>query len=75
VTTQQADRAVAILFSVMAALAGLIFLRLDWAPRIDFDITGFLWALSNAGRLTALVFFILFAAIATKYWIRAYLDE
>ncbi len=38
--------------------------------RIDFDISGFLWVLSNAGRLAALVFFIGFIGLAITYWIR-----
>ncbi len=49
----QLQKAAAVLYTVLAAVSGLLFFRLGWAPRIDFDISGFLWVLTNAGRLTA----------------------
>lgn len=55
-TLDQVHKAKSILLSIVAVLTGLLFLSLDWAPRIDFDVTGFLFLLGNAGRLTSCCF-------------------
>jgi hypothetical protein len=75
VTLYQTRKAAAILCSIFAVLSGILFLRLDWASRIEFDITGFMWALSNAGRLTVLVLFLVFTGVAIAFWIQAYLER
>jgi hypothetical protein len=72
-TLQQAWKAAAVLFTIFAAIAGLIFFRLKWAPGVDFDVTGFFWVIRNVGRLSVLVLFIASAGAALSFWIRAYL--
>lgn len=74
-TLDQVHKAKAILLSIVAVLTGLLFLSLDWAPRIDFDVTGFLFLLGNAGRLTALVAFAVFSGMAIYFWTQVYLDR
>jgi hypothetical protein len=75
VTLQQAWKAVAVLFTVFAALAGVLFARMRWVSGVDFDVTGFLWLVQNAGRLSVLVLFIGCAAAALSFWIRAFLAD
>ena len=72
-TLQQAWKAVAVLFTVLAALAGVLFARMRWVSGVDFDVTGFLWLIQNAGRLSVLALFIGCAAAALSFWIRAFL--
>ncbi len=74
-TDDQVHKAKATLLSIFAVLAGILFLKLDWVPRIDFDVTGFLFLLGNTGRLTALAFFVLLAGTAIYFWIQVYLDR
>ena len=71
-TLQQAWKAVAVLFTVLAALAGVLFARMRWVSGVDFDVTGFLWLIQNAGRLSVLALFICCAAAALSFWIRAF---
>jgi hypothetical protein len=71
-TLQQAWTAVAILFTIFAAIAGFVFLRLKWVSGVDFDIIGFFWVIRNMGRLSVLVMCILCAAAAVSFWIRSY---
>jgi len=71
-TVQQLWKAAAVLFSALAAVAGLLFLRLKWVPGVDFDVTGFFWLVRNAGRLSLLTICIICAAAAVSFWIRVY---
>ena len=72
-TPQQAWKAAAVLFTVLAGAAGVLFLRLGWAPGVDFDLTGFFWVVRNIGRLSVFVLFITCAGAALSFWIRTYL--
>jgi hypothetical protein len=60
----------AIFFSILAAVAGAAFLWLPWMPRVDFDVTGFMYALGNLPRITALVGFLAWGALAANFWLR-----
>jgi hypothetical protein len=60
----------AIFFSLLAGIAGVAFLWLPWAPRIDFDITGIMFALGNMPRAAALVAFLAWGGIAATFWMR-----
>jgi hypothetical protein len=71
----QGSNVLAVFFGILAALSGLLFVRLKWAPGVDFDVTGFFWLLENAGRVSVLLLFIIFAGAALAYWLRSYLSE
>jgi hypothetical protein len=71
VTVQQAWKAVAVLFTIFALAAGILFLRLHWQPGVDFDPTGFFWLIRNLGRLSLLLLFLLCSGAALSYWLRA----
>lgn len=73
-TDDQVLKTKAIFFGILALLTGLLSLQLPWAPRIDFDVTGFLFVLSNLGRLTAVVMFFVCAGAALTFWMRAHTD-
>jgi hypothetical protein len=60
----------AIFFTILAAIAGIAFAWLPWVPKLDFDVTGFMYALGNLPRITALVGFIAWGALAANFWIR-----
>jgi hypothetical protein len=68
----QADvlRVKAIFFTILAAIAGIAFLWLPWMPRVEFDVTGFMYALGNLPRITALVGFLAWGALAASFWLR-----
>ena len=66
------EKTKAIFFSGAAAIAGLLFLRMKWAPGVDFDFTGFFWLIANAGRLSVLMLFLVCAAAGVSCWFRAY---
>jgi len=56
-------------------IAGILLLRIRWAPRADFDIVGFAWLLQNAAPLSIVVF-LLFCVVATLYcWGRGFLAD
>ena len=74
-TLYQVKKTAAIFFSILAVLSGALFLQLEWAPRIDFDITGFLFIISNAGRLTVLMAFLVFTGVAIAFWVQAYVES
>src|ERR1041384_6840742 len=74
-TPAQVWRAVAIFFTVLAALLGILFARMRWHSGVDFDVTGFFWLLQNMGRLSVLALLIGCSAGALGFWIRAYLEE
>lgn len=71
-TLGQAHRALAAFFGVLAAITGVIFLRMHWSRGADFDLTGFLWLVGNAGRLTVFVSFVVCLGIAISYWVRSW---
>ena len=60
----------AIFFTILAVVAGIAFLWLPWTPKMDFDVTGFLFALGNLPRITALVGFLAWGALAANFWLR-----
>lgn len=70
-TLAQAYRALATFFGLLAGVAGFLFLRMKWSRGADFDVTGFVWLLSNLGRLTALLALVICVGIAISYWVRA----
>ena len=69
------EKAKAVFFGLLAAIAGLLFLRLKWTAGPDFDLTGFFWLIQNAGRLSLLLVFLACAAAAIVSGIRAFLEE
>lgn len=69
-TDDQVLRVKAVFFTVLAITAGGIFLYLPWAPKIDFDITGFLFVLGNLPRITAFIAFLTFGGAAATFWTR-----
>ncbi|HXM39154.1 MAG TPA: hypothetical protein VN908_10925 [Gemmatimonadales bacterium] len=71
-TAAQAWKALAVFFGLVAALAGVVFMRLKWSRGPDFDLTGLFWVMANMGRLTVLVLFLACAGTALMYWLRAY---
>jgi hypothetical protein len=70
-TLGQAHKATAAFFGFLAAVAGFVFLRMNWFRGPDIDVTGFFWLLANLGRLTVLLLFVMCAATAVSYWVRA----
>jgi hypothetical protein len=70
-TLGQAHKATAAFFGFLAAVAGFFFLRMNWSRGPDIDLTGFFWLFANLGRLTVLLLFVICAATAVSYWIRA----
>jgi len=72
--TQRVYRAAAAVFALMAIAPGYWAFRLPWAPRVDFDIIGFLWALQNLPKLTAVVMTAGFVMAAAYMLGRSLLD-
>ena len=70
-TLGQAHKATAAFFGFLAAVAGFFFLRMNWSRGPDIDLTGFFWLLANLGRITMLLLFVICAATAVSYWLRA----
>ena len=62
----RAYRVLAVFWVLLALVPGYYAVTLDWAPRIDFDIIGFLFVIQNAPRLLAWALTIgcLFGAVA-----------
>jgi hypothetical protein len=60
----------AIFFTILASIAGIAFFWLPWVPKMDFDVTGFMYALGNLPRMTALVGFLAWGALAASFWLR-----
>jgi hypothetical protein len=42
-------------FAAVAVIAGILLLRIRWAPRADFDVVGLLWLMQNAAPISAVV--------------------
>jgi hypothetical protein len=45
---------------------------MHWSRGADFDVTGFLWLLANAARLTVLLLFVICVGTAISYWVRSW---
>jgi hypothetical protein len=71
-TLGQAYRALAAFFGVLAGVAGFFFLRMKWSRGADFDVTGFLWLVSNLGRLTVLLLLVICVGLTISYWVRSW---
>jgi hypothetical protein len=60
----------ALVFTALT-LGGLLVLgRLPWTPAAPFDITGFLWLLTNLGPLLTVAGIILCGCVALYCWVR-----
>jgi hypothetical protein len=71
-TLGQAYKALAVFFGILAVIAGFFFLRMKWSRAADFDVTGFLWLVSNLGRLAVLLLVVLCVGTAISYWMRSW---
>lgn len=72
VTLGQAYKALAAFYGFLAVIAGFFFIRMHWSRGADFDVTGFLWLLSNSGRLLVLLVFLGCVGTALTYWVRSW---
>jgi hypothetical protein len=68
----QAYKALSAVFGALALLVGFLFTRMKWSGGSDFDVTGFLWLVTNGPRLAVLVFFLVLVGVAISYWIRSW---
>lgn len=62
----RANKILASSFAMMALVLGIIAGQVPWAPRLDFDVTGFLFVAQNILPLTlwGLTFFFVAVAVA-----------
>jgi hypothetical protein len=70
-TMSRANAVVAIFFTAITGVMGYWCTRISWAPRIDFDIIGFLWFIQNIGPLTLVVSTVFLGGVAVRFWIRS----
>ena len=68
----KAYKALAVFFGALALLVGFFFTRMKWSGGSDFDVTGFLWLISNSPRLLVLFLFIVLVGVAISYWVRSW---
>jgi hypothetical protein len=68
----QAYKALSVFFGVLAALVGFLFMRMKWSGASDFDVTGFLWLVTNGPRLVVLFFFLALVGITISYWVKSW---
>lgn len=68
----QAYKALSAFFGALAVLVGFLFLRMKWSGGSDFDVTGFLWLVTNGPRLVVLFFFLVLVGLAISYWVRSW---
>jgi uncharacterized membrane protein YeaQ/YmgE (transglycosylase-associated protein family) len=61
-----------VFFGALAVVAGFLFTRMKWSRGADFDVTGFLWLVTNAPRLIVLLIFVGLVGAAISYWIRSW---
>ena len=61
----------AIFFTATTLLLGYWCTRIRWAPRIDFDIIGFLWLMQNIPPLFLIALTVGSGVAAIYYWARA----
>lgn len=72
----RAWRAVALFFTTLAAVFGLVSLRLRWAgSHADFDVLGVLAVLQNIGPISVFLLFLTSALGAVYFWIRYLLSD
>jgi hypothetical protein len=45
---------------------------MKWSRGADFDVTGFLWLVSNLGRLTVLLLLVICVGLTISYWVRSW---
>jgi len=60
----------AIFFTILASIAGIAFAWLPWVPKLEFDVTGFMFALGNLPRVCAFAGFLVWGAMAANFWLR-----
>jgi hypothetical protein len=60
----------ALLFSGLTGVGLVLVRRLEWAPAASFDITGFLWVLTNLGPLLAASGVLACGCCAVYCWVR-----
>jgi hypothetical protein len=61
----------ATIFTSLTLLLGYWCTRVRWAPRIDFDILGFLWILQNIAPLMLVVMTFFCGLVAVYCWVRS----
>jgi hypothetical protein len=69
--SQQAYKAAAWIYSVLALIALVIAWQVPFPERIEFDIIGFLWLITSIPAIGAWVFFIGLALSAAYCWTQA----
>ena len=70
-TVEQAYRYLSIVCGLLAAVAALFLIRLGWERSADFDVTGFLWVVTNIGPLALLFCTVFFGGLSLWYWTRS----
>lgn len=65
----------AIIFSGLTLALGYWCTRIRWAPRIDFDIIGFLWLVQNIPPLAFVGMTFFFGGVAVYCWVRTAIDQ
>jgi ABC-type proline/glycine betaine transport system permease subunit len=70
----RANTVAAVIFTAIAVVLGYWCTRIRWAPRIDFDIIGFLWLVQNIPQLTLVTVTVFFGGLAVRFWIRSSVD-
>ena len=68
----QAYKVLAAFFGALALVVGFLFIRMKWSGGADFDVTGFLWLVTNGPRLVVLFFFLVLVGTAISYWVRSW---
>jgi hypothetical protein len=64
----------AAVFTLLTLVSGYWCTRIRWAPRIDFDILGFLWLVQNIPQLTLVLMTFCFAGLTVYCWMRSAVD-
>jgi hypothetical protein len=70
-SVQRIYRWSAVILGLLAIGPAYYAITLDWSPRVDFDVIGFLWLLQNLPRLTAFAITAGFLGIAVRSWLRS----
>jgi len=68
----KAYKVLSLFFGALALLVGFLFTRMRWSGGSDFDVTGFLWLVTNSPRLMVLFFFLALVGVAISYWVRSW---
>lgn len=61
----------AVAFVVLALIPAYFAVTLSWFPSADFDVTGMLFLMQNAPRLTAIVATVVCVATALAFFLRS----